>query len=358
MKNVLIVKLSSIGDVIHAIPVSYAIKETYPEAHITWVVEPPAYDIVAMDDCVDEIIVFKKKEFRSFGGFLREFGPLKAKVRSRRYDVVLDLQGLFKSAAIAWLADAPKGQKYGMWNMREGSALISKPVIGPHAQAHVIERYLDTARAIGCAVREVRMPITVPERAQRAARALLAQAGARAGTPYAALIVGASWPTKCWPAVHFAALADWLYERGIIPVLVGSGAVEAQTAARIERAMEVPPVNLVGRLSLEQLAFVFSRAACVVGGDTGPTHLASGLGAQTIMLMGPTYPARTGLYGQMEHVIVADHPCRECMKRACPKGLDCLAAIAPAQVEKHLERLLPRAWSGGERTGEQGSAGP
>ena len=81
-------------------------------------------------------------------------------------------------------------------------------------------------------------------------------------------------------------------------------------------------------------------AACVVGGDTGPTHLAAGLGAPTVMLMGPTYPQRTGLYGQMENVLVADHPCRECMKRACPKGLDCLAAIAPEQVERKLGKLL------------------
>ena len=194
--------------------------------------------------------------------------------------------------------------------------------------------------AIGCTVREVRMPLRVPERAQARAQALFAQAGARMENPYVALIVGASWPTKSWPAEHFAALADWLYEQGRIPVLVGSGAVEAQTAARIERAAEIPPVNLVGRMSLQELAFVFQRAACVVGGDTGPTHLAAGLGAPSVMLMGPTYPQRTGLYGQMENVLVADHPCRECMKRACPKGLDCLAAIAPEQVERKIGALL------------------
>ena len=159
MKNILIVKMSSIGDVIHALPVSYAIKETYPEAHLTWVVEPPAYDIVAMAACVDEIIVFEKKKFRSVKGFLQNFLPLRRKIQARDYDAVLDLQGLFKSAAVAALAKAPKGQKYGMWNMREGSKFVSKPVIGAHCHDHVIERYLDTARAIGCAVREVRLPI-------------------------------------------------------------------------------------------------------------------------------------------------------------------------------------------------------
>ena len=142
MKNILVVKMSSIGDVIHALPVSWAIKETYPDAHLTWVVEPPAYDIVAMDKCIDEIILFHKKEFRSFGGFLKNFGPLREKIQARDYDAVLDLQGLFKSAAVAALAKAPKGMKFVMWNMREGSKYVSQPVVGEHVHDHVIERYL------------------------------------------------------------------------------------------------------------------------------------------------------------------------------------------------------------------------
>ena len=322
MKNILIVKMSSIGDVIHALPVSYAIKETYPEAHLTWVVEPPAYDIVAMAACVDEIIVFEKKKFRSLSGFLQNFAPLRKKIQARDYDAVLDLQGLFKSAAVAALAKAPKGQKYGMWNMREGSKFVSKPVIGAHCHDHVIERYLDTARAIGCAVREVRLPIRVPEREQQLTRQIVAKAGANMDNA-------------------FAVLGDWLYDHGIIPVLVGSGPVESQKAAEIAAKMDIPPIDLVGKLNFKQLAYLFRQSAAVVGGDTGPTHLAVGIGAKTIMLMGPTYPRRTGPYGQMENLLVADRDCRECMKRACPLGHDCLAVIKPEQVEEKLKALVP-----------------
>ena len=317
MKNILIVKMSSIGDVIHALPVSYAIKETYPDAHLTWVVEPPAYDIVAMAACVDEIIVFEKKKFRSLGGFLQNFTPLRKKIQARDYDAVLDLQGLFKSAAVAALAKAPKGQKYGMWNMREGSKFISKPVIGPHCHDHVIERYLDTARAIGCKVREVRLPIRVPEREQQLTRQIVAKAGANMDNAYIVLVVGASWPTKCWPDGHFAVLGDWLYDHGIIPVLVGSGPVESQKAAEIAAKMDIPPIDLVGKLNFKQLAYLFQQSAAVVGGDTGPTHLAVGIGAKTI------------------------RDCRECMKRACPLGHDCLAVIKPEQVEEKLKALVP-----------------
>ena len=148
-----------------------------------------------------------------------------------------------------------------MWNMREGSQLISKPVVGPHCHDHVIERYLDTARAIGCAVKEVCLPIRVPEREQQLTRQIVAQAGANMKNAYVVLVVGASWPTKCWPDGHFAMLGDWLYNHGVIPVLVGSGPVETQKAAEIAAKMDIPPIDLVGKLNFKQLAYLFQPSS-------------------------------------------------------------------------------------------------
>ena len=105
--------------------------------------------------------------------------------------------------------------------------------------------------------------------------------------------------------------------------------------------MDIPPIDLVGKLNFKQLAYLFQQSAAVVGGDTGPTHLAVGIGAKTVMLMGPTYPHRTGPYGQMENLLVVDRDCRECMKRACPLGHDCMAVIKPEQVEAKLKALVP-----------------
>ena len=334
MKEILIVKLSAIGDVIHALPVSHAIKETYPEAHVTWVVVPPARPLLALNPCVDTIVTFQKKEFRSPLGFLSNFFPFRRELRARSYDAVLDLQGLFKSAAIAYLADAPV--KLGMCNMREGSGRVSRPVVGANANGHIVERYLDVARALGCRVERVQFPLEIPEKVEDLTRQVFSQAGGNMGNAYVCLAVGANWPNKRWPAEHFAALADWLYGRRIIPVLVGGGAVDAGIAAEIEAQADIPPVNLVGRTSLPQLACVIRHAQAVVGGDTGPVHLAAGLGVKTVMLMGPTDANRNGPYGQMENAIEADHPCKGCWKRACPKGLDCLAAITPEQVEERL----------------------
>ena len=338
MENILVVKLSAIGDVIHALPVSYAIKEQYPKAHLTWVVEQAAYAILADNPCIDELILFEKAKFRSIGGFLREIGPFRRRLRTRRYDASLDLQGLFKSAAIAWNAGAKL--RIGTANMREGAHLVSRPVRGAHAEGHIVERYLDVARALGCRVGEVRFPVSVSDRDRMAADTLLAREGVQEGRPVVAFAVGANWPNKRWPVEHFAALADRLYHAHYVPVLVGGGRLDATLAEDILRASEIPPVNLVGRTNLKQLAHVFTRAALVLGGDTGPVHLAAGLRVPTVMLMGPTDANRNGPYGQLQNAIEVDRPCRGCWKRACPKGLDCLAAISVDAVAAKIGAVL------------------
>lgn len=338
MENILVVKLSAIGDVIHALPVSYAIKEQYPEAHLTWVVEQAAYAILADNPCIDELILFEKAKFRSIGGFLREIGPFRRRLRTRRYDASLDLQGLFKSAAIAWNAGAKL--RIGTANMREGAHLVSRPVRGAHAEGHIVERYLDVARALGCRVGEVRFPVSVSDRDRMAADTLLAREGVQEGRPFVAFAVGANWPNKRWPVEHFAALADRLYHAHYVPVLVGGGRLDETLAEDILRASEIPPVNLVGRTNLKQLAHVFTRAALVLGGDTGPVHLAAGLRVPTVMLMGPTDANRNGPYGQLQNAIEVDRPCRGCWKRACPKGLDCLAAIPVDAVAAKIGAVL------------------
>nr|WP_314806931.1 glycosyltransferase family 9 protein [uncultured Selenomonas sp.] len=338
MENILVVKLSAIGDVIHALPVSYAIKEQYPEAHLTWVVEQAAYAILADNPCIDELILFEKAKFRSIGGFLREIGPFRRRLHTRRYDASLDLQGLFKSAAIAWNAGAKL--RIGTANMREGAHLVSRPVRGAHAEGHIVERYLDVARVLGCRVGEVRFPVSVSDRDRMAADTLLAREGVQEGRPFVAFAVGANWPNKRWPVEHFAALADRLYHAHYVPVLVGGGRLDATLAEDILRASEIPPVNLVGRTNLKQLAHVFTRAALVLGGDTGPVHLAAGLHVPTVMLMGPTDANRNGPYGQLQNAIEVDRPCRGCWKRACPKGLDCLAAISVDAVAAKIGAVL------------------
>ena len=322
LKNILVVKLSAIGDVIHALPVSYAIKETFPDAKLTWVVEPPAYEIVKMNPYIDKIIIFQKKEFKTFMGFIKKFFPFKREIQEEPYDAVLDLQGLFKSAAIAYFAKSDV--KLGICNMREMSNHVSRPVIGKHSKGHIVERYLDTARAIGCKVEKVVFPLEIPKEEEKQAKTTMERAGMRENVPYVVFAVGANWPNKRWLVDNFALLSDWLYNMKVMPVIVGNGVVDEQRAHDIEAMIEIPPINLV------------KNARLVVGGDTGVVHLAAALGTRTIMLMGPTDANRNGPYGQMENAIEVDRPCKACWKRSCPLNFDCLEKITVRQVEEKI----------------------
>ena len=338
IKSVLVVKLSAIGDVIHALPVSYALKEAYPEARVTWVVEPPAYNILEGNPYIDEIIVFEKKKFKSLSGFLQNYRPFRERLNRHKYDAALDLQGLFKSAAIAWCSKAPI--KLGTCNMRELSDKVSKPVVGANAQGHIVERYLDVARALGCAVNEVKFPINITSDDGKMARSYLYTAGCKGDLPYVVLAVGANWPNKRWSVAYYAKLADWIHEQGYLPVIVGGGDLDEQLAEDICRMAELPPVNMVGKTTLRQLAYVIREAKAAVGGDTGPVHLSAGLGTPTVMVMGPTDANRNGPYGQLENAIEVPRTCKYCWKRACPKGYDCLERITPAMVEEKLKPYL------------------
>lgn len=343
--SILVVKLSAIGDVIHALPVSYAIKETYPDSRLVWVVEPAARPLLEGNPLIDEIITFEKKKFKSPGGFFREFGPLRRRIRGAAgkpegFDYALDLQGLFKSAAIVWASGAKKC--YGTEYMRELSDRVSAPVVGPNANGHIVERYLDVARAIGCRVNEVVFPLAISEREERTAAELLRRAGAGEGKPLAILAVGANWPNKRWPAKKYARLSDRLFEAGIVPVFVGGGAVDENLLEEINSCGAIPPVSLVNQTGLKELAAVIRKGAVVLGGDTGPVHLAAALKVPAVMVMGPTAPERSAPYGMEKDCLLAGHPCANCRKRVCPKGMDCLDAISVDRVYDKLMEVLGR----------------
>ena len=244
MKNILVVKLSAIGDVIHALPVSYAIKETFPDAHLSCVKQKTAYEILEGNPYIDDIILFEKKRFRTVRGFLEEFRPFRHELRARKYDAALDLQGLFKSAAI--VAQSGAKLRLGTANMREGSAYVSHPIKGAHASGHIVERYLDVARALGCRVDEVRFPVAVSPAEAASADALLAAEGVHEDHCFAVLPIGANWPNKRRHVKYFAVPADWLYGEQLIPVLVRGGRLAASLVCDTEPLTADSPVHLLG----------------------------------------------------------------------------------------------------------------
>lgn len=333
LTNILIVKLSAIGDVVHALPVSYALKKCFPAARITWVVEKPAYDLLTNNPYIDEIIVFDKPRFKSLAGLWREAPAFVRLLRSRRFDAALDLQAIFKGAVIAYFSGAPLRLVY--CDTRELSDLLSRRVCGENRNRHVVERYLDVVRAMGCSVNEVVFPLVITEGEQAAALAIARQAGLDASRPYVLLSPGANWPNKRWPTRFFATLAARLDDAGLIPVLTG-GPGDKALAAQIQAEAKIPLVDLTGKTSLKQLAQLIKLGRAFVGGDTGPMHLAAALGTPVVALHGPTDTIRNGPYGSGHKALVTARDCAGCWKRLCPQGLDCLEGIAVDAVYKAI----------------------
>lgn len=335
--NILIIKLSAIGDVIHALPVAGALKQQFPQARITWVVEKPAYDLLTNNSKIDEIIIFDKPRFKSVAGLWENAPAFVSDLRSRRFDLALDLQGLFKSAALGFLSGAP--QRYVYCNAREGSHLLAKKVCGSNQSGHIVEQYLDVARALGEYVREAEWAIVPTAHEQESVTVIAAQAGLSLGDPYVVLAPGANWSNKRWPTKHFSQLADWLAAQGIKSVLTG-GPGDRMLAEQIISGSQSALVNLTGQTSLKQLAHLINCSQALVGGDTGPMHLAAALKIPVVALMGPTDIVRNGPYGQLHNAIAVSHSCHGCWKRACPRSIDCLADISPATVQAKLTTLL------------------
>lgn len=332
--NILIVKLSAIGDVIHALPVAAALKQKFPQARITWAVEPPAYDLLTNNPNINEIIIFDKPQCKTIGGLLRYAPDFIRTLRQRQFDLALDLQGLFKSAAITYLSGAPK--RFVYCNSREFSDKVSQKVCGPNSNGHIVDRYLDVARELGCQITKSEFIINITDKEATLAAAIAKQAGLDITNPYVILIPGTNWPNKCWPPRQFAQLAEKLFEQHIIPVFVGTTA-DRTAMDEIVAKCTIPPVDLTGKTSLKQLAHIIKNAKTVVAGDTGPMHLAAALNTPVIALFGPTDPKRNGPYGAEHIVLTTDRTCHGCWQRKCPEGKDCLATI---DVNKVFEPIM------------------
>jgi heptosyltransferase-1 len=336
--HILIVKLSAIGDVIHALPVAHALKEAFPQARLTWVVEKAAYELVANHPAIDKVILFEKSRCRSWAGLINYVPGFVRQLKEERCDLALDLQGLLKSALIAWSSGAPKRLVY--CNSREFSDRFSQKVCGPNQNGHIIEQYLDLVRALGGPVNRVDFGLHFTVQEAATTKQIL-QAHGWQGEPYVALVPGANWPNKRWTPELFGQLARRLYELGIRCSIVG-GPGDCELAKVIGSNAAVPLFDLTAQTSLRQLALILKNARVTVGGDTGPMHLAVAVNTPTVALMGPTDIKRNGPYGSGHRPLTTNRDCAGCWRRRCEKGLDCLAAISVDKVFQAVRELFDK----------------
>lgn len=316
-RRVLLIKPSALGDVVHALPVVATLKRRYPEIPLDWLIEEEAAPLVAGHTAVADFVVSARRRWlrqvRNPGqvpGVLREMRTFVGDLRRRRYDVVLDLQGLFKSAL--YVAAAGASIRVGLADGREGATwFLSHRVPVPPQPVHAVERYLSLAAAVDAreVVRDFTIPLTSSDR--EAAEALLADLP----RPRVVLHPAARWETKLWEAERWRALAVALAATGVGVVVTGSAA-DAPTVTAICDGLTPAPRSLAGRLSLKHLAAVLARADLLISVDSGPMHIAAALGTRVLALFGPTNPVRTGPLGP-GRILRRPLPCSPCLQRRC-----------------------------------------
>lgn len=322
--KILIVKTSAIGDVTHTLPALLSLRDHYRDAHIAWLVEEAAADIITGHPALNRVLVARRKswlaELRAGRVFraLREFVRFVRLVRDTRYDLVIDFQGLLKSAIWVFLARGVRkaGFGRGMDHAELSYVVLNEPVPAVDMNRHAIERELLLLEGIGVPTTRIRYEIPISPEHESEAAALLRASGIGEHDRVVAVSPMARWPTKLWEPAHFAAVADRLEHQGIRVVFTG-GPQDRSALDEICRVMTHKSCRLDGRTSLKTLAAIYRRAQVLLTTDSGPMHLAAAVGTTVVALFGPTAPGRTGPYGPQHTVLRAGISCSPCFKKQC-----------------------------------------
>jgi len=332
--RILLIKPSSLGDIVHAFPVVSAIKTQWPGSHITWLVKRQWADLVERAEGIDRVWPVEM----TIRSWIREGRAL----RAQRFDIAIDLQGLFRSAIVARFSGAPT--RIGFANGREGSPWFYTqriPVLSP--DIHAVDRYLSVAAALGSSLPgKPRFGLRLLEKDMATVRELCRRKGFSMDKPWVAMNIGARWPTKRWPLASFAAVVDQLHETHRDPVVMIGSADERAYTNRLMALTDRPFVDLSGEIPLGCLPALLSTATAMITNDSGPMHIAAALGVPIITMFGPTSAIRTGPYGAGHHVLAGQVSCSPCFSRVCRHDpeLECLHLIKPTQVVDVIRPLL------------------
>lgn len=337
--KILIVKLSSIGDVVHTLPALYVLRNAYPSAKIDWLVEEEPSNILIGHPLLNEVLIVKKR------GWLKNFRAtysIAKKLRALNYDIVLDFQGLFKSGLWVFLSKGKR--RIGFDKSRELSHLfLNERLPAYNPDKHAVDRYLDIAEYLKANRSKVEFPIAISENEKKKVYGLLKANGIWEGTPFVVVNRMARWETKQWGVKKFAALCSEVINRFSCRVAL-VGASSGKENKEIVALTDNRAVDLSGKTTLKELAYLISLSQMMITVDSGPMHIAAAMGVPVIAIFGPTAPWRTGPYGALHTVIRKELPCSPCFSRVC-KGKDtlCMKEILAEDVIKAVERQLHKS---------------
>ena len=333
-KEILIIRLSSIGDVMHCTPVAEALKAAWPDCKITWLVGEICADLIKYNPDIDHMMIWSRERFEKhlrayeFTQAYSMWRWLQSELAVKTYDVVLDIHGLFLTGMIA--RQAKTSLRIGLQAARELNPLLMTKTAKPLGK-HIIERYLGVLSPLGITPATRKMTLVVPAAAKQFAQSYLSKEKVSASDKLAIIVPGTTWPTKNWPPELFATTARILAQDFKIMLCGGRGEVARGQEIAIKAG--VPVINAIGKTSLLEMAALLEQATVVVAGDTGPLYMAAALETPTVAIFGPTNPATYTPPGKQSSFVVNERQCSFCHKTTCRTGTsECINRVLPEEV--------------------------
>lgn len=346
LERVLLIKLSAIGDVVYALPVSAALHAVFPHLQLTWIVEERAAPLLQGNPHLHDVLVLPA----NWCGAPRTYPQLWRDLRARHFELTLDLQSNTRSALVAWASGAK--YRYGCDWLRELAPLFLRRVPRRPESRHIVDQLLDMARFLGAAVTEARFPLPQFDADDDRVTELLAEVGIAAGEPFVAINPTGDALHKGWGRARWVGLLDELAGDVEVPIVLIGGPEDRAIGQAIMAQARRPPVNLIGRTTLTELVTLLRRTTLHLAGDTGSAHLAAALGTPVISIFGRNNPERVAPYGQADLCLHHREQCAAlCRWRHALLPLNsnqdcwsppprCLAAVSVAEVAEAVRKCL------------------
>jgi lipopolysaccharide heptosyltransferase I len=336
-RRIAIIKPSALGDIVHSLPVLTALRRRFPHSTLSWIVNRVYVPLLKGHPDLDEIIPFDRHELRHnwLDGSMTYLTFLR-RLRSRHFDLVLDLQCLLRTGIMALATGARC--RVGLSSAREGAQLCYTHLIEDRREqdaAHAVDRYWRIAAALGSNSHERHFCVPIDPMAQEWAQEQLRGCP----RPWLAAGVGARWLTKRWPPDYFAELLRRAQEQvGGTALFVGSPD-EANLARQAAARLTGPVCQLAGKTTLPQMVALLAEVDVLLANDTGPLHLAVALGRPVVAPYTCTLVSATGPYGQEDRAVETAVDCQGSYLKRCPH-MKCLAELTPDRLWPTLQQIL------------------
>ncbi len=347
-QRILIIKQSSLGDVVHTLPLAHALKRTYPSCEIGWVIESGLQDLIRYDRTIDTVFPIhipstsepgapKGVYWKALKASARVLSHLRKEFKVRPYDIVLDLHASFRSGMLS-LAN-PGGRRYGFAGAKEGNTFFQHVLVAnEQGREHAVEKNLLFCDALDCPVKKQDFHVDPGADARERIRSFLRDAGYDSAQSLVYISPTARWQSKFWLQQRWTALADRLLSFGF-QVVFGGSAADVEYIDAVVAGMQMQPIIAAGKLSLSDSVALLKQADLYVGLDTGPMHIAAMVDTPVVVLFGPTHPERVGPYGVASEIIQAENvDCLCCRMRTCSHQ-SCMKEISVDRVYNALKRL-------------------